>query len=373
MADDIVKITVVAGGNQFEMRNAKAAFVEKSEKLYPNHSCVYFDDGKEISFAEFAQEIIAVSMFGEAKFLFINHAESKNTLLLKSNFEIFEKNMQLCADNIFIFIELDEDSDEKAAKNCFSIDELSEKLKQTTQKFGGSFSRYETIKEYEIPKWITKKAYELFNREISEQNAESLVKYCGADLGILDGELRKIDSALPAKKEISLDDIKELAGDNRQISAQEAVTFIGLRKWDKEALAAFESYAEKNSGFAVAFLSELFRKFWTLLKIRLYCEENSAKANSYFKSYDRETKNQIAFEIGVAAGILSPSQRKAVFPILIKPQLIEQAKNYTKPQFYEIIETITRYDREIKNGEIKPDFQKEAIKDLCREIVRTGK
>jgi DNA polymerase III delta subunit len=57
----------------------------------------------------------------------------------------------------------------------------------------------------------------------------------------------------------------------------------------------------------------------------------------------------------------------------MKPQLIEQAKNYSKPQIYEIIETIAEYDREIKSGEIKLDFQKEAVKDLCRKITAIGK
>ncbi|MDR0304709.1 MAG: hypothetical protein LBH98_08105 [Chitinispirillales bacterium] len=373
MEDNIPKISVIVGGNQFEMRNAKANFIAKAEKLYPNNRSEYFNGADGISFDEFALEMITVSMFGEARFLFINHAESKNALLLKSNFEIFEKNMEHCVGEVFVFVELDENSDEKTVKNCFSINELSEKLKQTTLKFNGSFLQYKAMKEYEIPKWVVKKTNELFNREISEQDAELFVKYCGADLGVLNGELRKIDSTLPSRKEISLNDIKELVGDNRQVSAEEAIAFIGFRKWNKEALAAFENYANKNNSFAIPFISELFRKFWILLKIRLYCEENSTKANAYFKSYDRETKNQIAFEIGVAAGILSESQKKAVFPIVIKPQLIEQAKNYSKSQFYEIIKTITRYDKEIKNGEIKSDSQKETIKDLCRKIARIGK
>ena len=373
MADNISKITIISGGNQFEMRNAKTAFIEKSEKLYPNGTREFFDGTDEIPFWEFIQKIATPSMFGDTKFLFINHAEDKNVLLLKSNFEAFEKMLHVCADEVFVFVELNENTEEKSAKDCFTIKELSEKLKQTAQNFGGVFTEYKAMKEYEIPKWIIVKIREYYGREINEDNAALLVKYCGADLGILDGELRKIDIALPSGKEITQNDIYELIGNNRQISAQEIIQSIGLRKWDIDTLSMFENYIGKTDGFAVPFLSELFRHFWTLLKIRLFADENRLKVNVYFdKRTNREIKNTVVYEIGAACGILKETQKNAIFPIIIKPQLIEQARNYSKEQFYEIIKTITQYDREIKNGEIKSDSQKEAVKDLCRKIVRTG-
>ena len=374
MTQDFPKITVIVGNNQFEMRNAKAAFVEKIEKLYPNSTSEFFDGAGDISFGQFIQKIATPSMFGDMKFLFINHAENKNAMLLKSNFDAFEKMLQVCADEVFVFVELNEDTEEKPTKDYLSIKELSEKLKQTAQKIGGNFSAFKAMREYEIPKWIVAKVREYYDRWISEDNAALLVKYCGADLGVLDGELRKIDMALPHKKEITQHDICEFTGNNRQISAQEIAQYVGLRKWNNEALSVFDNYAGKTDGFAVQFLSELFRHFWKLLKIRLFAEENRSKANTCFdKSIDRETRNAVIFEIGVACGIMKETQKNAVFPMIVKPQLIEQAKNYSKTQIYGIIETISEYDRKIKTGEIKPDTHKETIKEMCRKIVRIGK
>ena len=374
MSNNISKITIIAGENQFEMRNAKANFVLRAEKLFPNHIAEYFDGTGETGFAEFVGKIQTPSMFGEARILFFNHAENKNNLAKKSNLEAFENAMNLRVENAFIFVEINETGDEKTAKNTLSTKELTLKMRGLAEKFGGEFSEFKAMREYEIPKWIVGKTKEYFGRTISEQNAELLVKFSGADLGVLDGELRKIDAALPQKKEISEADIYELTGNNKQISAYEIVDFVGLRKWDSAAVSAFDSFTGRDNSFAVPFLSELYRKFWVLLKIRTFADENKAKANLYFKSSDYATKNKTAFEIGVACGIMKPTQEKAVFPMLIKPKLLEQASFYKKEEFFDAINLIAQLDRDIKNGEIKSsDNFRSEVKELCRKIVRTGK
>jgi len=373
MEKTLPKITVTVGNNPFEMRNAKAAFVEKCEKLYPDCTNEYFDGAGEITFSEFVQKIATPSMFGDVKILFFNHAESKNVLANKQHLDTFERIMRLCEEEVFVFVEINADGDEKTGKNLLSTGELMEKLRGFSQKIGGVFSEHWAIKEYDIPKWIISKVREYYDRQISEENAELLVKLSGADLGVLDGELRKMDAALASKKEITESDIYELTGNNRQVSAQEIAQFIGMRKWNVEAAAAFDDFSDKDSQFAIPFLSELYRKFWILLKIRLFADENRDKANAYFKVYDYKAKNQAAFEIARACGILKESQRTAVFPMLIKPKLIEQASYYTKNEIFEIIKKLAQYDRDIKNGEIKSDSHKETIKEMCREIVRIGK
>ena len=374
MSAEIPKITVVAGENQFEMRNAKAKFVERIEKLFPEHTAEYFDGTGEISFGEFVGKIQTPSMFGEAKILFFNHAENKNNIAKKTNLELFENAMKFCVKNLFVFVEINDSADEKVAKTSFSAKELALKMRETVNKFGGEFFEFKAMREYEIPKWIVGKTKEYFGRTISEQNAELLVKFSGADLGVLDGELRKIDAALPPKKEITESDICDLTGNNKQISSYEIVDFAGLRKWDSTAVSAFDSFAGRDNSFAVPFLSDLYRKFWVLLKIRTFADENKAKANLYFKSSDYATKNSTAFEIGVACGIMKPTQEKAVFPMLIKPKIIEQASFYAKNDIFNAINLIAQLDRDIKNGEIKSaDNFRSEVKELCRKIVRLGK
>jgi len=374
MSVKIPKITVVTGENQFEKRAAKNKFVERAEKLFPNHIAEYFDGTEDISFAEFVSKIQTPSMFGDTRFLFFNHAENKNNLAKKSNLDVFEDVMNLCVENVFVFVEIDETADEKPTKNAMTAKELTLKMRGLAEKFGGEFSEFKAMREYEIPKWIVGKTKEYFGRTISEQNAELLVKFSGADLGVLDGELRKIDAALPQKKEISEADIYELTGNNKQISAYEIVDFVGLRKWDSAAVSAFDSFTGRDNSFAVPFLSELYRKFWVLLKIRTFADENKAKANLYFKSSDYATKNKTAFEIGVACGIMKPTQEKAVFPMLIKPKLLEQASFYKKEEIFDAINLIAQLDRDIKNGEIKSsDNFRSEVKELCRKIVRIGK
>jgi len=373
LSKSLPKITVIAGNNQFEMRNVKGAFVEKCEKLFPNSTSEYFDGTGEITFGEFIQKIASPSMFGDTKILFLNHAENKNVLANKHHYETFEKTMLLCAEEVFVFAELNVEAAEKTPKGCLSSSELMESLKGLTKKHSGSFAEFWTMKDYEIPKWIIGKVREYYDRYISEENAELLVKLSGADLGVLDGELRKFDATLPQKKEITEDDIYELTGNNKQVSTQEIAQFIGLRKWNDEAVEAFDDLAGKDGGFAIPFLSELYRKFWVLLKIRLFADENREKANAYFKMHDYKAKNQAAFDIAVACGILKEAQQKSVFPQVIKPKLLEQASFYTKKDLFEIIKMLAQYDREIKNGEIKSDVHKETIKEMCRQIVRTGK
>lgn len=373
--EEIQKITVIAGNNQFELRNAKNKFIERAEKLYPNHITEHFDGIQEISFGEFISKIQTPSMFGDVRFFFINHAENKNNLAGKSNFEAFDKIINLSIENTFIFIEINESLDEKMTKNAFSTRELISKMRTITEKFRGDFLEFKAMREYEIPKWIVEKTKEYFDRIITLQNAELLVKLSGADLGVLDGELRKIDAALPQEKEITQEDILELTGNNKQISSDEIINFIGLRKWDNTAVAAFESFAGKNNSFAIPFLSELYRKFWLLLKIRSFADENKAKANEYFgKSNNYQIKNSVAFEICVACGILKPTQEKSIFPVIIKPKIIEQASFYKKEDIFNAINLIAKCDREIKNGIIKSDDNyRNTIKELCRKIVRLGK
>ena len=380
--EKIPKITIISGDNQFELRNAKSKFVERAEKLFPNHIAEYFDGTGEITFGEFISKIQTPSMFGDARFLFINHAENKNNLAGKSNFEAFENVMNLCVDNIFIFIEIDETDNEKLSKNAFSAKELATKMRELTKKFDGDFFEFKAMKEYEIPEWIVGKVQEYFRRTITKQNAELLVKFSGADLGVLDGELRKMDAALPPKKEITQDDICELTGNNKQISSSEIVNFIALRKWDNYAITAFDSFSGRDNSFAIPFLSELYRKFAVLLKIRLYIadtNENKVKAIEYLNKKNdynaRNRTNTLAFEIGVGCGLIKPTQDvKAAFPIIIKPQLIEQASLYKKEEIFEAINIIAQYDREMKNGIIKSeDNFRTTIKELCRKIVRLGK
>jgi DNA polymerase III delta subunit len=373
MSSSFPKITITAGDNQFEIRIAKNKFVETVNNLFPNHTDEYFDATEETEFKEFIQKIMTPSMFGDIKVLFINHAENKNVLAAKRNLEAFESAMNLCADEVFVFVEINENSNEKTPKDCLSPKDLSNELKRIAQNIGGNFTEFKAIKEYEIPKWIKTKVSEYYNRQISEDCAALLVKFSGADLGILDGELRKIDAALPAKKEISQDDILELTGNNRLTSAEEIAHFLGLRKWDMEAMNSFENYSSKENLFAVPFLSELFRHFWILLKIRLFADENRSKANVFFRSNSNYDKNTAAFEIVNACGILKETQKNAIFPMVIKPKLIEQASLYNKNDLFEIINMITQHDRDIKNGVIKSDSHKTTIMELCRKIVRTGK
>jgi DNA polymerase III delta subunit len=345
------------------MRNAKEKFIDNLLNLYPSLETEHFSESGDLSFIEFVQKLRTPSMFGGERLFFISNAENKKVLADKKNFEAFEKNFSFLADEIFVYVELSDET---------SVD-LAKKLKEFCQKHEGDFFEYKAIREYEIPEMIISSVAEKYGRSISKETAELLVSQAGADLGILDGELRKIDAALHSKKVITRDAIFELTGDNRQHLSESITQFIAERRWNKEAVSIFDEFAGRDNQFAIPFLSELYRKFWLLLKIRLYSEENSSKINPYFKSNDYRTKSKIAFETALACKILKENEERAVYPRVIKPRLIEQASLFGKSDLFEIIKEISRHDRDIKSGEIKSDLQKCTIKDLCRKIVRAGR
>jgi DNA polymerase III delta subunit len=241
-----------------------------------------------------------------------------------------------------------------------SFEELAEK---SPERF-----RIETFPrppDYKMAEWVEAQVPHLFGRRISRNDAEHLVDLAGADTAVLYSELQKIDLFLEPKAPISRDVIDNVAGATRQAANFELAQALGEKNMAR-ALEIIESMYTSNV-YLPPYIGAIFRHFWSLFRIYQFTKANPGALRKY-KSGGRQPQNDAALEIGVGAGILTENQAGRLYPVMIKPRMIEQALSFGPEQYKRIFSLLAEFDTGIKTG--RYDDSKAGFQLICYRIAK---
>lgn len=203
------------------------------------------------------------------------------------------------------------------------------KITKILQKIGKvqEFPAFKFYEDYKAIDWIVKQA-ESKSLKISKETATLLLANAGMDLRKLDSELNKINTAIYPRKQITVDDLKEMVSTNENI-------FLLLELWMKEqkTLAIKELYKlfERNNPLKILATLQTMTGRWLKLKV----------LSKYNNTFD------------LAKLVNSPE-------FTVKKDL-ERLKNISEEKLVELRNKAVESEYKIKSGLLSPEIALEIL------------
>jgi len=318
-------------------------------------------------FSTFAERMITPSLFSDVRIFHIRNVSS----LLKKDLALVRNVIKNDIPDIYLIIECEARSGGRVAITKTTLSALglhpqTPSIKERTAQF-----IFQRPPDYKIPDWLITQVPLLFKRKINKPVAEFLVDHVGADLDNLYSELQKIDIHLPPNAPIDMQAVKEITGTTRLMSPFELSRSIAAGDMLR-SLEIIESLFSTNF-YAPSCVAVLFRHFWALFRIRSFAEKNASLIKRYYsKTTPYQEKNQIAFDIGRASGLLKKDDPvKKAYPVIVLSGIIDQAKRYKHWHVKKIFRWLQEFDIGVKTGRI--DANKVNFQILCYKLARIAR
>jgi DNA polymerase III delta subunit len=158
-----------------------------------------------------------------------------------------------------------------------------------------SHAKYDRLKDYQIPEWITNHCKELYHKRISKMSSEYLRDLIGADTSILDQELKKLSQLIGEQKEITYEDIKKHVAAQRPATAFDLMEPFGLR--DAKHFFNILPFVLSNGVPEFLIVVQLYRHTAKLMRIKEMLNQRIAVA-------------QIAEEMGAGSAFIFSKVQK---------------------------------------------------------------
>ncbi|MDG5814378.1 hypothetical protein QA601_04765 [Chitinispirillales bacterium ANBcel5] len=359
--ETIPKIVILTGDDTVGKEHFRNSYIDRINNTYPELIQKRYDSSSQ-SFITFMEEMITPSLFQEVRVFIITHAHT----LSDSELTLLNKNLDYDIPDVFLVIE-----GQSGAKKGTSASEGKITKKLQLKKRGRvshiEIQDFSCPPEYKTAEWLVSNVPSLFSRRIAKEDAEYLVDLVGSGLDLLYSELQKININLAPKAPIERDVIDKVVGATRPMTPFELAGALGEKKLPR-ALEIVDTLF--SCGFSAPFvISAIYRHFWALLRIRKFLEANPALAKIVLSSSSNyQQRNEAAFEVGVASGLLSKNDKRRVYPVIIKSNIIYHAKRFKNRELREIIRWLREFDVGVKTGRVDPNQYE--IQMLCYRIVR---
>ena len=203
------------------------------------------------------------------------------------------------------------------------------KLAKTIKKVGKIVEcpAFKFYQEDQIMNWIMKQASGK-KLKISREAARSLLQNLGSDLRKIDVELEKASLAIHPRKEIGIDDVKEVFSANENV-------FTFAEYWlnqDKtKALIELNKLFEKNNPLKIAATLQTVTRRW--LKIKL------------------ESKSSNSFDLAKAVNM----------PQFMVEKEIQKLRNIPEERLFALRENLKNTEYKIKSGKMTAETAMEAL------------
>lgn len=223
--------------------------------------------------------------------------------------------------------------------------------------------------DYKIADWLVTNTPAVLGRRISRQDAEHLVDLVGSDFAAIHSEIQKLDIYLPEGAPITGQIIAEVIEGSRAVSPSELAQALG----HQDMVRVLEII---DSLFAASFypppcIAAVFRHFSALYRVRTFFDAHPQAYGQFqqaVKSRNRTQQNKIALAAAMAGGFLREGQQNRLFPVIIKPRVLEQAQRFDRSRYRAIFGWLRDFDVGIKTGRV--ESSKRAFQLLCYRIVR---
>lgn len=246
-------------------------------------------DGSSISEQEIVDNANNLSLISPQKLLIINNFDVlyKNKRKSFPGLVNYLQNPNPSSTLLFIGVpirlngiskELNNSKKASAAKS--KVDKLPEVLKYLIQ--NNFYIEFPKLYDNEIPDWVVKRALK-YKKEIDIQTANLIALSCNS-IREIDSELDKLNVYLGNKNHITIDDVEEIVGINKENNVFELTKSVGIRDLDTSLRITDNLLIHSNQ--SVLILITLTRYFLTLFKL---IDERKVTTNKF----------QLAGKVGV--------------------------------------------------------------------------
>lgn len=316
------------------------------QSIHKAHSgaIIEFYDPSEAAFAEYLDRIMMPTLFSDIRIFIVTSAES----LGERELAHLDALIAAPPDDVYVIVDIGDTGKKKSAKNDpLKKLRFTERSKDTS---GSVVARsFQKPPEYKVVQWLIDSTPDLCGRTISQEVATLLVDLAGHDTATLYSELQKLDVHLDDGEEVNAESVRQIVGASRQMTVFE----LAAACTRKDALRVLEIL---DSLFTTVFsipmlLSVLYRNYSSLLRIRSYGRLQPGDIKALTRSGGNfNAKNEAAFRIGCAAGLLRPGEERKVYPVIIAPGIVAQAQQYTDEELILIIKWLLEFDVAVKTG-----------------------
>ena len=119
-------------------------------------------------------------------------------------------------------------------------------------------------------------------------------------------------------------------------------------------------------------VSVLYRHYAALFRIRQYARKipNDVKMLLGSGRGGYQAKNEAAFRIGRAAGLLRAGEERKVYPVIIASGIVSQAQHYTDNELTTIFTWLVAFDADIKTGRLSGT--RRDVELFCFKLLRVS-
>lgn len=319
LKDKLPENLLVFGEEGFLVDELVTNIIRKSTDFGMDSNSIERLDGSQISEQEIVDNANNLSLISPQKLLIINNFDVlyKNKRKSFPGLVNYLKNPNPNTSIIFIGVpsrlngiskELSNSKKVSAAKS--KIDKLPEVLKYLLQE--NLFVEYPKLYDNEIPDWLLRRAKK-YKKEIDLTSANLIAMSCNS-LREIDNELIKLNVYLGNNNHITIDDVEEIVGINKENNVFELTKAVGIRDLDISLRITDNLLAHSNQ--SVLILITLTRYFITLFKLIDELKTTSNKfqlagrvgVNPYFiDEYIRSLSKYSPIEVERILAILSTS------------------------------------------------------------------
>ncbi|MBD3240362.1 MAG: hypothetical protein GF331_07240, partial [Chitinivibrionales bacterium] len=352
---------LLVGDDTISRERYRGSLLERIRQARGEISIEAYDSDRE-TVADFVERAMTPSLFGGVRVFTIRHVEQ----LAKQDLEALTRLIGTPLPDEYVVMEADKPSERAAAFASFT--------KRVGKLAKSSDSRVSTVSlakppEYKIAEWLVSNTPQILGRRIGRREAEYLIDLVGSDFDALRSELEKLDVYLDDGEPITSAAIGEVIEGTRAVGGYELAQALG-RKDVSRALTVLDGLFSVQF-YAPAVLSAIYRHFWALHKIHLLGRGEPQVITDFLRaqrSYDRDTQSRLGVRIGSVAGLMNESQGNRVYPMLIKPRLVEQSRSFDEAHYRAIFEWLGDIDVGVKTGRIEATLPMMQL--LCVRVVQ---
>lgn len=357
-------VFIFSGDDTVGKENARSRAIKDISKAHPGVLVERYDSSAQ-QFSDYADTIMMPTLFGDIRIFIIPHAE----LLDENDLGLLSRMCDAIPEDAFIIIDIGVIAGKKKTKNDPGTKlKIAERGKDASGRC--ACMHFQCPPEYKTAQWLVDNTESLVGRPISLKAAELLVDLAGYDTAVLYSELQKLDLHLDAGMSVSEAAIREIVGTSRQMTMFELAPALAARN----ALRTMEII---DSLFTTAFsvpmmVSVLFRHYGALYRIRKYGDKNPQQIKFMVKSGGSfQAKNDAAFEIGCAAGLLHQGEERKVYPVMIASGIVLQAQAYSDNELVAIFRWLLEFDVAVKTGRMSGS--RHEVELFCYKLLASDK
>ena len=356
------KVYLFSGNDTVGKEAARSAALRTVETAVPSLVRERFDPSNE-SFDDFLGKILTPSLFGEARLVSINHAEE----LTDGQLDELDRVLAQPPDDIYLIIDIGETGRRRGTKaDPLKKLHFAERSKKNAE--GYVCRNFQKPPEYKAAQWLCENVPDLCDRSIDREAAELLVDLVGYDPAALFSEIWKIDIQLDEGRKIDRAAVETIVGPMRSMTVFELATALGARNAGR-VMQIIDSLFSAACSIPMI-TSVLYRHYGALLRIRHYMRNHSQDVKLLLKGGGYEAKNQAAFRIGRAAGLLHEGEERKVYPVVIASGIVAQAQQYTDRELATILSWLAEFDVAVKTG--RRSGSRREVELFCYRLLRVS-